>query len=152
LLAISDSSPLIALAQIEQLDLIRRLHTKILVPAAVAREVAPTIPQIPAWCIVRPLTGAPRPCDVSAAIGLGEREAISLALEVKADRLIVDEQPARRLAASLGLRVIGTVGLLLAAKERGFITEVRHQLDRLLNARFFIDEDLYRRVLAQAGE
>ena len=66
--------------------------------------------------------------------------------------LIPDEQPARRLATSPGLRVIGTVGLLMAGKERGFLAKIRPQLDRLLALRFFMDQDLYDRVIAQAGE
>jgi uncharacterized protein len=62
-----------------------------------------------------------------------------LGLELGAERLILDEQPARRLATSLGLRVIGTVGLLLAAKDRGFLTKIKPGLDRLLAVRFFMD-------------
>ena len=49
---------------------------------------------------------------------------------------------------SVGLRVIGTVGLLMAGKERGFLTKVRPELDRLLAVRFFMDQDLYDRVIA----
>jgi len=52
----------------------------------------------------------------------------------------------------LGLRVIGTVGLLMAGKERGFLAKIRPELDRLLAVRFFMDQDLYDRVIAQAGE
>jgi len=73
-------------------------------------------------------------------------------LELGAALLIVDEQPARRLATALGLRVVGTVGLLMAGKDRGFLAKVRPELDRLLAVRFFMDQDLYDRVTAQAGE
>ena len=66
--------------------------------------------------------------------------------------LILDAQPARRLATSLGLRVIGTIGLLMAGKARGFLAEIRPELDRLRAVRFFMDQDLYDRVIAQAGE
>jgi len=75
-----------------------------------------------------------------------------LGLELGAALLIVDEQPARRLATALGLRVVGTVGLLMAGKDRGFLAKVRPELDRLLAVRFFMDQDLYDRVTAQAGE
>jgi hypothetical protein len=67
-------------------------------------------------------------------------------------RLILDEQPARRVAASLGLRVIGTVGLLLTAKDRGLLTKIKPELDRLLAVRFFMDQELYDRAVGQAGE
>ena len=56
------------------------------------------------------------------------------------------------LATSLGLRVIGTVGILMAGKERGFLSKIRPELDRLRAVRFFMDQDLYDRVIAQAGE
>ena len=72
--------------------------------------------------------------------------------ELVSPLLILDEQSARRLARSLGLRVIGTVGLLLAGKRRGFLTAVRPELDRLLAARFVMDQDLYDHVIAEAGE
>lgn len=149
---ISNSSPLIALSQIGRLDLLRRLHTSIRIPRAVAREVEPTVTSLPDWILVQGLEQPLQPRTVSASIGPGEREVVSLGLELGAALLILDEQPARRLATSLGLRVIGTVGLLMAAKERGFLTEIRPELDRLLAVRFFMDQDLYDRVIAQAGE
>ena len=67
-------------------------------------------------------------------------------LESGAALLILDEQPARRLATSLGLRVIGTVGILMAGKERGFLAKIRPELDRLLAVRFFMDQALYDRA------
>jgi hypothetical protein len=89
---------------------------------------------------------------VGGSIGPGEREVISLGLELRAALLILDEQPARRLATSLGFRVIGTVGLLMAGKQRGYLAKVKPELDRLLAVRFFMDQDLYDRVIAQAEE
>jgi predicted nucleic acid-binding protein len=149
---ISNSSPLIALTQIGRLDLVRRLYTSICIPPAVAREVGPTVAKLPDWVLVQKLAHPLQPITVSASIGPGEREVISLGLELEAALLIVDEQPARRLATSLGLRVIGTVGLLMAGKERGFLDKIRPDLDRLRAVRFFMDQNLYDRVIAQAGE
>jgi predicted nucleic acid-binding protein len=149
---ISNSSPLIALAQIGRLDLLRDLHPRVLIPTAVAREVEPSIPELPGCLVVQPLAGPLRPETVNAAIGPGEHEVISLGLERAAERLILDEQPARRLAAALGLAVIGTVGLLLAAKERGILSKIKPELDRLLAVRFFMDQRLYDRAIGQAGE
>ncbi len=149
---ISNSSPLIALAQIGRIEILHQLHPNVLVPPAVAREVAPTIPELPGWLLVRPLAHPRQPQTVSGSIGPGEQDVISLGLELGAERLILDEQPARRLAASLGLRVIGTVGLLLAAKDRGFLAKIKPELDRLLAVRFFMGQELYDRAIGQAGE
>lgn len=149
---ISNSSPLIALTQIGRLDLLRRLHLCICIPPAVAREAEPTVAELPDWVVVQELAHPLQPSVVSGSIGPGEREVVSLGLELGAALPILDEQPARRLATSLGLRVIGTVGLLMAGKERGFLAKIRPELDRLLAVRFFMDQDLYDRVIAQAGE
>lgn len=149
---ISNSSPLIALTRIGRLDLLRQLHVSILIPAAVAREVAPTVPILPDWVVVQSLANPLQPGTVSASIGPGEREVVSLGLELGSALLILDEQPARRLAKSLGLRAIGTVGLLMAGKERGLLSKIRPELDRLLAVRFFMDRDFYDRVIAQAEE
>ena len=149
---ISNSSPLIALTQIGRLDLLQQLHPLVLIPPAVAREVEPTVPALPGWLVVQALSQPRQPHTVSASVGPGEHEVISLGLELRAERLILDEQPARRLATSLGLRVIGTLGLLLAAKDRGLLTQVAPELDRLLAVRFFMDQELCDRVIRQAGE
>ena len=60
--------------------------------------------------------------------------------------------PARRLARALGLPVIGTLGILLAAKRRGFLPAVQPCVDALIQNGFRIAADLYKRVLADAGE
>ena len=152
MIVISNASPLIALTQIGRLDLLGQIHPEVLIPSAVAKEIAPTLASLPHWLVVRPLSLPRKPATVSGAIGSGEHEVISLGLELVAGRVILDERPARRLATSLGLAVIGTVGLLLAAKDRGFLVKIRPELDRLLDVRFFMDEELYDRILAQAGE
>ena len=77
---------------------------------------------------------------------------MSLALEVGARWVILDDRPARRLAGVLGLPVIGTLGILLASKRRGFLSAVRPCLDDLENSGFRIAPDLSERILADAGE
>jgi len=87
-----------------------------------------------------------------ASLGPGEREAICLALEQNASWLIVDELPARRLATVLGVPVVGTIGFLVAAKQRGLVTEIRSLLDALTQQGFYIAQALYDSVLKQASE
>ena len=77
---------------------------------------------------------------------------ISLALEIHVARIILDDRPARRLAQALGLTVIGTLGLLLAAKRRGYLAVVKPSLDSLVHHGFHIAADLYQRILTDAGE
>jgi hypothetical protein len=77
---------------------------------------------------------------------------MSLGLELRAGRAIFDDGAARRLAQVLGLPVIGTLGVLLAAKRRGFIERVQPCLDDLRKQRFFMSPKLYQRVLHLADE
>jgi uncharacterized protein len=148
---ISDARPLIALEQIGHLDLLKSLFSAVLVPPAVVREIAPTV-RLPAWVSERTLAQPIGPQILRTALGPGESEAISLALEIGAQWVILDERPARRLAQALGLPVIGTLGVLLASKRRGLLPTVRPCLDALVNFSFHISPGLYDLVLADAGE
>ncbi len=148
---VSDSGPLIALERIQQLQLLPDLFTPILIPPAVEKEVA-SLRKLPHWVLVQPLTYPPRLGRLGLSLGAGEREAIGLSLEITADRLLADDRAARRLAISLQLPVIGTLGLLLAAKRRGLLPTIRPCLDALQGASFYLTPDLYARILADAGE
>lgn len=148
---VADASPLIAFVQIGQLHLLQALFTSLFVPPAVAREIAPSVPSQP-WIVERHLA-QPIPFPVlQASLGAGESEAISLALELHADHLVVDEKAARRLAEGLGLTVIGTLGILLAARRKGLIAAVRPHVDTLLDKNFWISPQLVESALAEIGE
>ena len=122
--AVSNSSPLIALEKIHQMELLRDLFSTVTVPPAVALEIAPTV-ELPSWIQVYPLRSMVDSRTVRSSFGPGESEAISLSLELRPDRVILDDEPARRLAQKLGLNVIGTLGLLLSAKRHGLIPGLR---------------------------
>jgi len=77
---------------------------------------------------------------------------MSLALEVSAEIVLVDDRPARRLALNLGIPVAGTAGVLLRAKQIGFIPEVRPLLDEIIRRGFRLSPAVRARVLADAGE
>ena len=149
---IADASPLIALDQIGQISLIEHLFGQILIPAAVAREVSPSLPTLPAWIMTRDLTLPIASEILRASLGAGESETLALGLEVGAGLVIMDERPARKLALVLGLPVVGTAGILLAAKRAGLIPEVRPLLDTLIEKGFRVSAGLRDRVLADAAE
>lgn len=149
---VSNSSPLIALARIERIDLVPALLRSILIPPAVAREIAPSIPVLPPWASVKAPESLPPTLAFPGRLGDGEREAIALAVEVGADATILDDSPARRAAEATGLSVIGTIGLLLEAKREGLLATVRPELDKLLETSFFLSRQPYDRLLEVAGE
>jgi len=151
-LVVSNSSPLIALKAIERISLLPNLFESILIPTAIVLETSRSIPVKPAWLRIE-APARPLPKSVlRTTLGPGEREAIALALERRADLMILDELPARKIARTTGVNVVGTVGILLASKRRGFISLLRPELDKLLQNSFFLSPQLYRQLLQVAGE
>ncbi len=147
---VSDSSPLIALERIESLSLLQRLMSTVAIPHAVDREVFAT-QRRPTWIEVVPLSHPPD-ARLHERLGQGELEAIQLAIELEARWLILDDLPARRLAASSTLPVIGTAGLLLSAKKAGLIDAVEPKLHRLIHEGFRLSDTVVFAVLKAAGE
>ena len=148
---VADASPLIAFQQIGQLQLLRTVFGELTVPPAVAREILPSVPPTP-WIVERRLTQPIAPLVLRASLGAGESEALSLAVEIRADLLFVDERAGRRVAAALGLSVVGTLGVLLAAKRTGHIAEVRPLVDELLRQGFWVAPRLVKQALLAAAE
>jgi hypothetical protein len=148
---VADASPLIAFQQIGQLQLLRTMFGEVTVPPAVAREILPSVPFAP-WVVERRLTQPIAPLVLRANLGAGESEALSLAVEIRADLLFVDERAGRRVAVALGLEVVGTLGVLLAVKRTGHIAEVRPVVDELLRQGFWVAPRLVRQALLAAAE
>jgi predicted nucleic acid-binding protein len=162
MIIVSNSSPLIGLASIDGLYLLESLYDTVHIPEAVYQEVV--------------IDGAGRAGskDIAAASWIqrhqvadklavselttktklkeGESEAIILALELKADFVLLDERPARRYATELGLQLVGVVGVLLLAKTQNLITEVKPLLDKLMAAGFRLHTATYKTALQAAGE
>jgi predicted nucleic acid-binding protein len=88
----------------------------------------------------------PNQTEPTARLGLGEREAIALACELKATQLLVDDRAARRIAVQRGLAITGTVGILEQAAERGLLS-LPTALQTILRTNFRIDADVIRKAL-----
>jgi len=149
---VADASVLIALAQIDRLSLLEQLFGEVLIPAAVAREISPGLSGLPPWVRAHALDEPPDPRVAAASLDTGETEAITLALVVKAERIILDDLPARRLALAVGLSVVGTAGVLFAAKQKGLLPAVAPALDALRARGFWLRQDVYEEILEAAGE
>jgi uncharacterized protein len=160
--AVSNSSVLIALSTIQQLDLLQqRFPRGILIPQAVWHEVVTTGGGRPGaqavatapFLQVRPITDVALANVLQAELDYGEAEAIALFLEHPADALLLDEKSARRVAARMRLPVLGTVGILIWAKHHGLIDSLKEQLDRLIDqGGFRLGQQLYDRALRHMGE
>ena len=148
---VSNTSPIVALAHLGELDLLRKiLDSAILIPPAVSRELAGR--KLPEWFEVRELRQPLSATALEAFLGAGESEALALALEVEADLVLLDDKAARRLASQLRLTVVGTLGLLLKAKEAGLIPSIRPKLEALRTLPFHISPRLQEDILTQARE
>jgi predicted nucleic acid-binding protein len=107
--AVADSSVLIAYQEIGHLELPQVLIQELIVPPAVAREVTPSLGKLPDQVTIV------RPSSIHAGaegLGAGEQQAISLALEISAKSVLLNDLPARRRAEEMHLPVIGSVGNL----------------------------------------
>jgi hypothetical protein len=82
----------------------------------------------------------------------GEAAAIVLALEQKADLVLMDDYDGRAMAKEYNLKVVGTIGILLKAKLEGKTISLRHDLDVLRKNGFWLSEELYLRLIAEANE
>jgi predicted nucleic acid-binding protein len=155
-----DTSPLIFLAKLDRLDLLRKSADEILVPAAVIAEIR-AYPDDASQKVEGALTSwlreekveVRRIVDVLLAdLDLGEAEVIVLARERSAERIVMDDLDGRRFARRLALEPIGTLGLLLAAKLRGEIDSLRGEIERLEQEGFRISPALVDAALRTAGE
>lgn len=134
-----NTSPLLALAACKQLELLRRLHRRVVVPEAVIAELergqAGTQPMVleaerPAWLEIIALTSSPSPL-LTAYLDAGEAAVIALAMEQGIRRVVIDERRARTVARTMKLEVTGSIGILLRAKREGFIAEVKPSIEAM---------------------
>jgi predicted nucleic acid-binding protein len=140
---------LISLVQVDRLELLRVVFRDVAVPPAVAREVAPSVGDLPSW--IHEIALGPIP-ELPNPLGEGEREAIALAIALSANRLVIDDLPGRRAATNLGLKIIGTLGVLVRARSRGAIEAVRPEMDAVIANGLYVSDDVYWQILAIAGE
>jgi predicted nucleic acid-binding protein len=159
-LVVSNSSPLIALATIGRLALLKSLFGKIAVPEAVFEEVViqgqaePGSQEVAAaeWIRTIPVNDQLAVTLLQESLDLGESEAIVLGQELGARYVLLDDELARRKADLLGLPVAGTLAVLLMAKQAGLIAAVEPVLTELMQTDFRMSERVLTAVLTKAGE
>ena len=153
--AVSNTSPLINLIGVGLLRLLPKLYGTVWIPEAVreeyirgARADDPDIDGQP-WLVVAPVTVDSR---LSGILDEGEAAAIALAVAYDARALLLDDKLGRRVARSLNLPVVGTLGILVGAKDRGLISAVGPVIDEMVAQGRHISPDLREQALLSAGE
>lgn len=158
---VSNTSPLSNLAKIGKLHLLQEIYSQIIIPTLVYKEltsigagdIVTNAVQSAAWIEVQQVTNQATVIALQKKLNDGEAEAIALAIELKADQLIIDERMGRREATNLGVEITGILGVLLIAKKRGLIPEVKPIMNTLITeAVFRISDQLYNDIIKSAGE
>lgn len=146
---ISDASPLIALADIGELGLLQELYQIVTITDIVRNEIHA---DLPAWIEVSTEYDLKQFQILSLELDPGEASAIALALESSDARIIIDENKGRSVAKGLGLRVTGTIGIIIKAKELGIIQSGRTILNKLEEHGFGLSEGLKKHILIRLKE
>jgi len=153
---ISNTGPLIALASIGQFNLLHKLFGTIRIPPAVRSEILDqntlNAVAVSDWVVVCTTKDEIAVQLLKEELDAGESEAIVLARERNTDLFLIDERAARKKAATLELTTIGTLGVLLMAKDQGLISAIEPLLADLRRVGFHMSEELYDQVLQSAGE
>jgi len=158
---VSNTSPISNLAKVGQLNLMQQLYGGIVIPTAVYEELLDkragktviTAVQAAVWLEIQPVQSQELINELCSRVNLGEAEAIALAIEVGATRLLIDERRGRQAATNLGLKITGVLGLLLLAKRQNLVTAIKPIMDDLMaQASFRISSQLYVDVLSAANE
>jgi predicted nucleic acid-binding protein len=153
MIVVADSGPLHYLILIEQVELLRRYFSEVVIPEEVAAELSRrTTPRVvsnwlakaPPWLTIVSVS-AEAVATVSASLDPGERAAIALAENARADLLLIDDRAARAEARRRGLRFAGILGILRRAADDRII-DVRDVLARLDATNFYVDEALIARL------
>ncbi len=156
---LTDASPLVFLAKLGRLELLTLGAEEVLVPSAVLGEIRAK-PDDAAKQVNRHLDLWLKECSWTQPqllrllpdLGAGEAEVLAQALQEGIVSVALDDLDARRTARRLGLRPIGTLGLLLAARKRGLLPSLKQEVERLEAHGFHASAELRVLVLREAGE
>jgi hypothetical protein len=156
-IVVSDTAPIRALHFLGHSRLLQQLFGAVLIPPAVAEELE-TSRKYPisvselSFIAIRTPSDDRQVSQFAATPDLGEAQALALAKELNA-MLLIDEIDGRLVAADAGIPFIGVLGVLAAAKRKGFVSEIRPLLDRLREELHFrIAQKLYEEFLKSVDE
>lgn len=146
---ISDTSCLIILSKIGELDLLYKVYGQIVTTTDIAQEYGD---DLPSWIIIETVKDKSRQQILELQIDRGESSAIALALEISESTLILDDYKARKIAKQLGLSHTGTIGIIIKAKLNGIVPSVKPYLEKIKTTNFRITAEIELEALKAANE
>lgn len=153
-----NASPVIALARVNKLGLLRDLCRELLVPLPVAAEVLAGAPSDPARQAIQRGWGTPVAAErvppelIEWGLGPGETAVLAVALERRPATAVLDDAAARACANALRVPVIGTLGVVVRARKQGLIPSAADLLTALRAAGLYLDDDVVKAALETVGE
>jgi predicted nucleic acid-binding protein len=148
-IVISDTSCLILLYKIDELELLDKLSKNVFITPSIKSEFGQKLPD---WIKVKEPSDTHYQKILEMDLDEGEASAIALSFEMDNSILILDDLKGRKIADKLNLRYSGTFGLLLRAKQEGIIVSIKPILDMIRNTNFRFSEKLFDSILEQSGE
>jgi len=146
---ISDTSCLIILHKIGEMDLLRKVYDTVSTTPEVAQEFIEILPD---WIKIEKVKDKKYQAFLETQIDLGEASAIALATEMESPLLLLDDLKARKLAAKLNLRFTGTLGVISRAKQIGVIEKVKPIIKKLFATDFRISANVLAELLRKNNE
>lgn len=148
-LIISDTSSLILLDKIGEINLLRQVFHQVYITSVIVHEFGNSLPE---WIVVKDCSDPTRERRLALIMDEGEASVLALAAEMGDCYVLLDDNKARRYAQATKQKYVGTLGLLLRAKRQGVIPLVRPILEKIMLTDFRTTESLYEFVLNEAGE
>jgi predicted nucleic acid-binding protein len=146
---ISDTSCLIALQRINLLDVLKKLYGEIIITEEVSNEYGGALPD---WIIITKVKNTDKQLELERKLDKGEASSIALALEINNSTLIIDEIKGRKIAQSLRVKIIGTIGVLVLANKQNIINDVLGTVLKLVNSGFRMSEGLINKIIDKYGK
>jgi len=148
-IVIADTSCLIALTNIEAINILKELYQEIFITEEILDEFGESVPE---WIKIEKVKNEKYKKLLDQVLDPGEASAIALALDCDNVLLVLDDLKGRKEAEKLGFKITGTLGVLFKAKQLGIISELKVYIEKLKNVGFRISEKIETEILKRSNE
>lgn len=163
---VCDTNIIIDFSKIGRLDLLKDVFDEVLIPNEVKEELmagegagesdgiedTDVKKALPGWISIKTVKDLFALENLKINIDKGESASIVLYKETNSDLLAINDLKARGIAHALEIKIIGTLGILLLAKDKGLIQEIKPLMEKLRKNGAYVSNSLYNRILEDAGE
>jgi predicted nucleic acid-binding protein len=146
---ISDTSSLIALTNIGELEILKGVYEEVVITPEIAEEYGLETPH---WIRIERVNDKQKFKLLNLELDEGESSGIALALENESSLLIIDEKKGRGIAKKLGIKITGILGVMIRAKETGVVEKIKPLIDKLEKVDFRMSARLKSQILERVGE